>query len=206
MNNDDSNPNEIIPISFDIHRILENNLENFSNDKYLVQTHSQAKSSGIKLPEVHVIEKSLNANLRPEKQHTFPNKENLERLHIGQGRAVSKRKKPDPINQAINRPSNLSQEIPGRTKIETRKTNSVHTTNNAVNNNPFIPDVPFHLDLLLRPQHPIQQNLAPEQNSQNEQNINPNINFDFEENSPFQAGIMSETFQRPDKSFFQNPK
>ena len=35
---------------------------------------------------------------------------------------------------------------------------------------------------------------------------NPNINLDFEENSPFQEGIMSETFQRPDKSFFQNPK
>ena len=35
-------------------------------------------------------------------------------------------------------------------------------------------------------------------------NINPN--FDFEENSPFQEGIMSETFQRPDKPFFQGPK
>ena len=41
---------------------------------------------------------------------------------------------------------------------------------------------------------------------QNLQNINPNINFDFEENSPFQEGIMSETFQRLDKSFFQGPK
>ena len=28
----------------------------------------------------------------------------------------------------------------------------------------------------------------------------------FEENSPFQEGVMSETFQRLDKSFFQNPK
>ena len=55
--NDDSNPNDIIPISFDMHRILENNLKNFSNDKYLVQTCSQAKSSGIKLLEVHGIEK-----------------------------------------------------------------------------------------------------------------------------------------------------
>ena len=82
----------------------------------------------------------------------------------------------------------------------------MHTTTNVVNNNPFIPDVPFHPDLLLRPKHPIKQNLTPEQNSQNEQNINPNINFDFEENSPFQEGIMSETFQRPGKSFFQNPK
>ena len=155
--------------------------------------------------EVHGIEKGLNPNLRPEKQHTFPNKGNLEKLCIGQGRAESKRKRPDPINQAINKPSNLSQEIPGRTKIETRKTNSMHTTSNAVNNNPFIPDVPFHPDLLLRPKHPIKQNLTPEQNSQNVQNINPNINFDFKENSPFQLSIMSETFQRPDKSFFQKP-
>ena len=45
-----------------------------------------------------------------------------------------------------------------------------------------------------------------EQNSQSVQDINPNFNFDIEENSPFQEGIMSETFQRPDKSFFQDPK
>ena len=36
--------------------------------------------------------------------------------------------------------------------------------------------------------------------------INPNIYFDFEENSQFQEGIMSETFQRLDESFFQDPK
>ena len=74
-----------------------------------------------------------------------------------------------------------------------------------VNNNLFMPDVPFHPDLLLRPpkQQPIKQNIT--QNIQ-EINPNPNINLDFEENSPFQEGIMSETFQRSDKSFFQNPK
>ena len=44
------------------------------------------------------------------------------------------------------------------------------------------------------------------QNSQNVQDISPNINFDFKENSPFQEGVMSETFQRLDKSFFQDPK
>ena len=130
----------------------------------------------------------------------------MERLYIGQGRAGSKKKKPDPINQAINSPSDFSQEIPGRTKIETRKTNSVHTTSNAVNNNPFIPDVPFHPDPLLGPKQPIKQNITRKQNPQNEQNISPSINFDFEENSQFQEGIMSETFQRLDKSFFQNPK
>ena len=68
-----------------------------------------------------------------------------------------------------------------------------------------MPDVPFHPDPLLRPpkQQPIKQNIP--QNIQ-EINPNPNINLDFEENSSFQEGIMSETFQRLDRSFFQNPK
>ena len=70
-----------------------------------------------------------------------------------------------------------------------------------------MPDVPFHPDPLLRPpKQPIKQNMTHEQNSQNIQDINPNINFGFKENSPFQEGIMSETFQRLDKSFFQDPK
>ena len=44
------------------------------------------------------------------------------------------------------------------------------------------------------------------QHSQNIQDISPNINFNFKENSPFQEGVMSETFQRLDNSFFQDPK
>ena len=169
QNNDDRNPNEIIPISFDMYKILENNLDNidknnFCNGKYLIQTHSQEKTSGIKLLEVHGVGKSLDPNLRPEKQHTFPKQGKLERLQIGQGRAGSKRKKPDPINQGIKQPSNkqtncdiylMLQEFPGRTKIVTGKTNNIHSTNGAnyglVNSNPFMPDVPFHPDLLLRP-------------------------------------------------------
>ena len=122
---------------------------------------------------------------------------------MGQGRAGSKRRKPDSISQTINQPLDVTQEIPGRTKIVTGKTNSIHSTNSSndrlINNNPFMPDVPFHPDLLLKnpKQQPIKQNI---------QEINPKINFDFEENSPFQEDIMLETFQRPDKSFFQNPK
>ena len=99
----------------------------------------------------------------------------------------------------------MTQEIPGRTKIVTGKTNSIHSTNSTsdrlINNNPFMPDVPLHLDPLLKA--PKQQTIKP---NTHEINPNPNINFDFEENSPFQEGVMLETFQRPDKSFFQNPK
>ena len=51
---------------------------------------SQAKSSGIKLPEVHGVRKILDPNLRPEKQHTLPKQGNLERPHIGQGELVQR--------------------------------------------------------------------------------------------------------------------
>ena len=68
-------------------------------------------------------------------------------------------------------------------------------------------DVPFHPDPLLRPPvKPIKQAMTHDQNSQNVEDIIPNINFDFEENSPFQEGVMSEMYQRPDKTFFQEPK
>ena len=68
-----------------------------------------------------------------------------------------------------------------------------------------MPNAAFHPGQILRPPpKPIKQNLTHVQSSQNSntKGINPNINFDFEENSPFQEGIMSETFQRPEKSFF----
>ena len=38
------------------------------------------------------------------------------------------------------------------------------------------------------------------------ENINPDINLDFEENSPFQEGVISKAYQRPDKPFFQESK
>ena len=53
---DDSNPHEIIPISFNMKHILQSNYYDIGKEnvgKYLVQTRSQAKSSGIHLPEVH---------------------------------------------------------------------------------------------------------------------------------------------------------
>ena len=113
-----------------------------------------------------------------------------------------RRRKPDPINQTGNQPLDVTQGIPRGTKIETGKTNSTQGTNSAHdrsinNNNPFAPDVPLHPDPLLKP--------STQQNT-NKISYNPNINLDFEENSPFQEGIMSETFQRLDKSFFSESK
>ena len=49
-----------------MYQVLENKfyLENNScTDKYLIQMRSQAKSSGIKLPEVHGMRKNLDPKL-----------------------------------------------------------------------------------------------------------------------------------------------
>ena len=121
---------------------------------------------------------------------------------MGQGRAGSSRRKPDPINQAINQPLDVMQGIQRGTRIVTGKMNSAQGTNSMHdklinNNNPFIPDVLLYLDPLLK---------IPKQQNTHEISHNPNINLDFEENSSFQDGIMSETFQRPEKSLFQNQK
>ena len=115
----------------------------------------------MKLLEVHGMGKNLDHNLKPEKQHVISKQGSIERLCMGQGRAGMRRKRPDPINQTINQSLNLSQKIPGRTEIETGKTNHVHTKdlmhsiNNAsskmTNNNPLIPDVSFHPVPVYRP-------------------------------------------------------
>ena len=90
----------------------------------------------------------------------------------------------------------MTQGIQRGTRIVTGKTNSTQGTNSACdrlinnNNNPFTPDVILHPDPLL---------ISLKQQNIHEISHNPNINLDFEENSPFQEGILSETFQRPDK-------
>ena len=58
--NDDSNPHKIILISFNMQQILD---DIYYNEKYVTQTRSQAKTSGIKLPEVHGVGKNLDPNL-----------------------------------------------------------------------------------------------------------------------------------------------
>ena len=65
---DKSNPHEIIPISFDMKAILNDKYYNVGEEesKYLVQTCSKTKSSGIKIPEVHGAKKGVDSNLRPE--------------------------------------------------------------------------------------------------------------------------------------------
>ena len=105
QNNDDSNPHDIIPISFNMHKVLEENYYNIHS--YLVQTSSQARFDGIKLPQVHGMRKNLDPNTKPEKQHANSIICSVVKLHTGLGRAGLKSKRPDAINQTINPPSEL---------------------------------------------------------------------------------------------------
>ena len=204
--NDDSDPSEIIPFFFNAYRILEENrkIDVCKNEeKFLIQTCSQAKTSSTKLLEVHGIRKELNPNLRPEKQHAMPKKGVTERPCIGQGRAGLRRKhEPDCIDQ----PSDVTRRISERSKIATGKTNNQQHTNAACdrginNDKSFLSDVLLHLGPLYTP-------LLKQQNVDKffPTNQDTGINLDIEENSPFQEGIIFETIQRPDKMFFSKSK
>ena len=129
--------------------------------------------------------------------------------------------KTEPATTTIKRSkaSNLSQKIPGRMEIETRKTNHMHTKdlmhsiNNAndkmANNNPLIPDVAIHPGPVYRtPPKTIKQNMTHAQGSQssNIDNNNSDTTFDFEENCPFQESVISKTFSKNGQIIFSGTK
>ena len=173
---------------------------------------SQTKSSGIKLPEVHGVSKNLDLNIQPEKQNIIPLKGNeisQEKPRIHQGRAGMRRRRPSFINQTIAQTAETSKKIPEASKIDRKVINHpdfttpVQSINNSnaeiVHRRPMIKDIPFYHDPIYRP--PSKPVRIPAQESSENIDISRELNNDFKENSPFQEGIISETYQRPDKSF-----
>ena len=104
---DNSNPHELIPIAFSLTNQVNNYFYCIDNeiklprcDKYIVQTRSQVKSSGIKLPEIHGAKKGLDPHVQPGKQRPFPSlpiqtidkgppTHPIPRPRIGQGQSTS---------------------------------------------------------------------------------------------------------------------
>ena len=84
---DDSDLHEIVPVLFNMREILKQKYYKVEEDKFLVQTRSQTKSSGIKLPAVYGTTKTLVPHEIPEKQPS-----GISRPRIVQGRAEIKRK------------------------------------------------------------------------------------------------------------------
>ena len=78
---DNSNPHEIIPISLTLKSLSHEHFYQFNSmtgiieletNKYLIQTRSHVKSSGIKVPEIHGINKGQNPHVKPERQRPLP--------------------------------------------------------------------------------------------------------------------------------------
>ena len=88
---------------------------------------------------------------------------------------------------------------------------SVNKTDEGITHRrPLIPNFPIYLDPTSRPPPKAIRSPAPgnQESSQSSESshgtkINPDINLDFEENSPFQEGVISESFQRSDKTYFE---
>ena len=79
---DNSNPHEIISISFTLKSLSCEHFYQFNNmtriseterNKYLIQTRSQTKSSGIKVLEICGVNKGINLHVKPEKTKTITN-------------------------------------------------------------------------------------------------------------------------------------
>ena len=68
QNISDEDTREIIPISFNMRSLLQDKYYNIGEDKekYMVQTRSQMKASGVQLPEVHGSRKRLDPHKIPQ--------------------------------------------------------------------------------------------------------------------------------------------
>ena len=128
-----------------------------------------------------------------------------------------RRRRPPSINQAITQTSELSKKIPEVSKIEMRMTNQADFTTPAqsitnsyaevTHRRSMIKDIPFYPDPTYRPlPKPVRTPTQGNSKTSESTDINPEINISFAENSPFQEIVISETYQRSDMSFFQEPQ
>ena len=110
---DKYNPHEIIPISFDIKEILKDRYYNIGNEsRYLVQTHSQAKDSGIKLPEVHGVDKVINPDIKPERQ-VLKSQNSANKPKLGQGR--------EGLRKEMKAPAQMQLQVQIKDEMQTRE-------------------------------------------------------------------------------------
>ena len=217
---DDSNPHEIIPLSFSMREVLQENYYNLGNitenDKYLVQTRAQAKSSGVKGPEVHGKEKNLLMHIRPESQKPInpptDKKPPIPKPRLGQGRAIIRRKAgvglatqapiqtpapktasslPVPVIQSQERVQPEHNQLTGPTNVK-------QPIGPRIEYRP----IPLYSDPILR--------LSPKPPDSNDTSndlldLDTERNINFEENSPYQEGIICEMYERLNKFYFKEP-
>ena len=263
---DDSNPHEIIPISFSLRKVLHESYYRLGNltktkdsgiDKYMVQTRSQAKSSCIKIPEVHRAKKDLIPHVKPERSVVVPSgcpippTCHLRHVHhtphtdqgppanavppvpkprIGQGRAGIRRKPKMalPTPKIIQKPflpmpTSAPRTVQPFTEPVTQSQDSTVPQHHvATVPQPLVlpvpasipqpiestidhrPIPPYHEPFVRPPPRPPDV-IDMKDNRKDLSGIDTDRKIEFEENSSHQEDIISETYERPDKSFIQEP-
>ena len=256
---DNSNPHEIIPISFTLKSLAFEHFYRFNSmtgisktemNKYLIQTRSQAKSSGIIVPEIYGVNKGINPHVKPERQRPLPtlpthstpptnlappiNKgpptHPIHKPRIGKGRAGLRRKirtnQPIPLPKwmlAQPIPTPAPKEAPSLPESIVQSKENVQPQHHIPIPLPqhqlvdptciiqpigpkilYRPSAPYH-DPCTRPppRPPDVTNSIDSQKDLLETDLDRNV--DIKENSPFQEGIISETYERPDRSYIQEP-
>ena len=245
---DDSNLHELVPISFTLRDQVENHFYQINSgtdqpktDKYLVQTRSQAKSSSIKILEIHGANKGLDPHVQPGKQRPLPplpihsiNKgpptHPIPKPRIGQGRARLRRKvkthqpislpqqtaaqqmvsqvpkaalplpKPNTQSQVDALPQNVSIPLPQHQPID--PTCIVQPTGPKIQHRP---SPPYNNSSARPPPRPPDVT-DPFDSQKDLLDKYLDRNVDIEENSPFQEGVISEIYERPDMSCMQEPQ
>ena len=242
---DDSNPHELIPISFslksqvsDYFYHIDNEINLPRKDKYLVQTRSQVRSSGIRLPEIHGANKGLDPHVQPGKQKSFPiqtvNKgmptHPIPKPRVGQGRAGLNRKVntlqpiplpcqpptqpitkhvqkavvllPEPTNQLQ---SHVQSQILPRPLSQHHPIDPVHIPQQIGPKIQHRPTPSYH-DPYARPPPKPPDISDPLDSWKDLLDNDLDRKVEIEENLPFQEGIISEIYERPDNSYIQEPQ
>ena len=178
-------------------------------NKYLIQIRSHAKSCGIKVPEIHGVNKGINPHVKPERQRPLPTLPThsipltnptqpvdkglpthpIPKPRIGQGRAGLRRK------IRTNQPIPLPKQMHAQPILTP-----------APKEAPLLPEPIVQSQENVEPQHhipiPLPQH-QPVDPTHIIQPIGPKIQH--RPSQPFQEGIISETYERPDKSYVHEP-
>ena len=156
----------------------------------MVQTRLQTKASGVQLPEVHGSRRRIDPHKIPEKQPQPIMGLDVDRkLRIGQGSAGVRRKALPPLDPRQG--TSTSKPIVISNGIGSKMPKSIM----EILRSEMLP--PYLVPQTRLPSKP-PDNLSKKQEVERSK-------IEIEENSPFQESIISEVYERPDKSYFQEP-
>ena len=159
----------------------------------MIQTRLQMKAGGVQLPEVHGSRKGLDPHKILEKQPQPTVSLNIKRKpRLGQGRAGVRRKIKAPPSQYTGPGSSESKPIVINGETVSAVDPILPKSILKIPRSEVLP--PYLLQNRPPPKPPDQ--LIKKQDTSD-------MKVDIEENLPFQENIISEIYERPDKSYFQ---